>query len=33
VFEFQLTTTIVLGVYLIVLAIEWLGLGVRRLYR
>lgn len=33
VFEFQLTTTIVLGVYVIVLSIEWLGLGVRRLYR
>jgi phosphonate transport system permease protein len=33
VFEFKLTTMIILGVFLIVLAIEWLGLMLRRLYR
>jgi phosphonate transport system permease protein len=33
VFEFQLTTMIILGVFVIVLAIEWLGLAIRRLYR
>ena len=33
VFEFKLTTMIILGVFLIVLAIEWLGILLRRLYR
>jgi phosphonate transport system permease protein len=33
VYEFKLTMAIVLSVYLIVLVIEWLGLGMRRLFK
>lgn len=33
VFQFKVTTTIVIGVFLVVLAIEWLGIAVKRLYR
>jgi len=33
VYEFKLTMAIVLSVYLIVLVIEWLGIGMRRLFK
>jgi phosphonate transport system permease protein len=33
VYQFKLTMAIVISVYLIVLAIEWLGLGMRRLFK
>ena len=33
VYQFKLTMTIVIAIYLIVLVIEWLGLGMRRLFK
>ena len=33
VFEYQLTSMIILGVFAIVLVLEWLGVAVKRLYR
>jgi phosphonate transport system permease protein len=33
VYEFQLTLTIIIAVFAIVLVIEWLGLIIKRLYR